>query len=102
MIVETVGVGQSETEVDNAADMMMLLVPPAAGDELQGVKKGIVEMADLVVVNKNDGNLKVAAGSAAAELRRALKLVRPKFTDWQVGVWKMNLRFFWGGVGSRR
>jgi LAO/AO transport system kinase len=82
VIVETVGVGQSETEVDNAADCMMLLVPPASGDELQGVKKGIVEMADLVVVNKSDGELVPAARSAASDLRRALRLVRPKLEGW--------------------
>lgn len=48
---------QSEVEVDATCDMLMLLVPPAGGDELQGVKKGIMEVADMVVVNKNDGEL---------------------------------------------
>lgn len=57
ILVESVGLGQSEIVIDDTVDMVMLLVPPAGGDELQGQKKGIVEIADIVVVNKADGEL---------------------------------------------
>lgn len=57
VLVESVGLGQSEIVIDDTVDMVMLLVPPAAGDELQGSKKGIVEIADIIVVNKADGEL---------------------------------------------
>lgn len=83
VIVETVGVGQSEVEVDNMVDMLLLLVPPAGGDALQGVKRGIVEMADMIVVNKNDGELKKAVQSAVRGFRQALTLLRPKTAGWQ-------------------
>ncbi|MBY0431424.1 MAG: methylmalonyl Co-A mutase-associated GTPase MeaB, partial [Rhodospirillales bacterium] len=67
VIIETVGVGQSETAVADMVDMFLLLLVPGGGDELQGIKKGIVELADLVVVNKADGDLAAAAERAAAE-----------------------------------
>ena len=70
VIVETVGLGQSEITVCDTTDMLMLLTPPAAGDELQGVKKGIMEVADMVVVNKADGNLKGLARHAATGCTR--------------------------------
>lgn len=57
VLVESVGLGQSEIVIDDTVDMVMLLVPPAGGDELQGYKKGIVEIADMIVVNKADGEL---------------------------------------------
>jgi LAO/AO transport system kinase len=78
VLVETVGLGQSEVAVDSAVDMLLLVVPPANGDELQGAKKGIVEVADAVVVNKADGAFEAAARHAAVEYRRALQLVRWK------------------------
>lgn len=78
VLVETVGVGQSEVEVDSVVDMMVLLVSPGGGDSLQGVKRGIVEMADMVVVNKNDGELAVPATRAVRAFREALTLMRPK------------------------
>lgn len=76
IIVETVGVGQSETAVADMVDMFVLLVPPAAGDELQGLKKGIVEIADIVVITKADGDLLPAARRIQTEYLSALKLVR--------------------------
>jgi LAO/AO transport system kinase len=80
VIVETVGVGQSETEVDEMVDVFVLLVAPGGGDELQGIKRGVMELADLVVVTKADGELRNAAQQAAADYRHALHLLRPKHT----------------------
>jgi LAO/AO transport system kinase len=83
VIVETVGVGQSETAVADLADLFLLLLPPGGGDELQGLKKGIVELADILVVNKADGELEAAAGRAAAEYRSALHLLQSGETGWR-------------------
>jgi LAO/AO transport system kinase len=77
VLVETVGVGQSEVAVAGMADLFCLLLAPGAGDELQGVKRGIVELADLVVVNKADGALLELARHTAADYQHALHLVGP-------------------------
>jgi LAO/AO transport system kinase len=82
VIVETVGVGQSETAVADLVDLFVLLLAPAGGDELQGLKKGIVELADLLVVNKADGEFRPAATRAAAEYRAALHMLRPTTAGW--------------------
>lgn len=82
ILVETVGVGQSETAVADLVDMFVLLLLPGGGDELQGIKKGIMELADLVVVNKADGDLKDAAGRSASEYANALRLLHPMTADW--------------------
>ena len=74
VIVETTGVGQSEISVANLTDIFILLIAPAGGDELQGVKRGILEFADLVIVNKLDGDLKEAASRTAAEYASSVKL----------------------------
>lgn len=76
IIIETVGVGQSETMVADMSDAFLLLLAPAGGDELQGVKRGIMERADIVVVNKADGDLKAEATRTAAEYGSALRLLR--------------------------
>ena len=86
IIVETVGVGQSETKVADMTDMFVLLLLPGAGDELQGIKRGIVELADLILINKTDDNLVKLAGQAAAEYRNALRLLHPRSTNWKVEV----------------
>jgi LAO/AO transport system kinase len=86
VIVETVGVGQAETAVAAMTDMFVLILPPAAGDELQGIKRGIVELADLVLVNKADGELAAAAQRTAADYASALHLIRPPTPDWEVPV----------------
>jgi LAO/AO transport system kinase len=86
VIVETVGVGQAETAVAEIVDMFMLILPPAAGDELQGIKRGVVELADLVLVNKADGELAAAAQRSAADYANALRLIRPPLPEWQVPV----------------
>ncbi len=86
IIVETVGVGQSETKVADMTDMFVLLLQPGSGDQLQGIKRGIMELADLVLVNKTDGDLKSLATQAASEYREALHLLRPRMADWTVEV----------------
>ena len=78
VLVETVGVGQSEVAVDAMVDSFVLLVGPGAGDELQGIKRGIMELADVVVVTKADGELATAAAATAADYANALRLLRPK------------------------
>jgi LAO/AO transport system kinase len=83
VLVETVGVGQSEVAVDAMVDLFLLLLAPGGGDELQGIKRGIVELADLVVVNKADGDLAAAARSAASDYSSALRLLRPKQAGWE-------------------
>jgi len=82
VLVETVGVGQSETAVAEMVDMFLLLLLPGSGDELQGLKRGIVELADLVIVNKADSDLIEAAGRVAAEYANALHLLRPATPHW--------------------
>lgn len=67
VLVETVGVGQNEIAVADMVDMFVLALPPAGGDELQGIKRGIVELADLIMINKDDGDLRNAATAAAIE-----------------------------------
>ena len=82
IVVETVGVGQSETAVADMTDLFLLLLQPGGGDELQGIKKGIVELADIVLVNKDDGDLAPAARRAAAEYSAALNILTPASPDW--------------------
>jgi LAO/AO transport system kinase len=86
VLVETVGAGQAETTVAEMVDMFLLIQPPAAGDELQGIKRGVVEIADLILVNKADGALEDHARRAAAEYANALRLIRPAHEEWQVAV----------------
>lgn len=81
VLIETVGVGQSETMVAELCDIFALLMAPGGGDELQGVKRGIMEMADLILVNKADGDLKPAAERTRAEYAGALRLLRHRPGD---------------------
>ena len=81
VLIETVGVGQSETLVAEMADIFLLLLAPAGGDELQGVKRGIMEMADLILVNKADGELLAAARRTCADYAGALHLLRRRPQD---------------------
>lgn len=83
IIVETVGVGQSETAVFNMVDIFLLLMLAGAGDELQGIKRGIMEMADILIVNKADGDNQTKARDAAREYKRALHLFPPNEKGWQ-------------------
>ncbi|MEP4379112.1 MAG: methylmalonyl Co-A mutase-associated GTPase MeaB [Alphaproteobacteria bacterium] len=82
VLIETVGVGQSETAVADLVDMFLLLLLPGGGDELQGIKRGIMELADLVVVNKADGDMAAAAQRSAAEYASAIRLLHPTTADW--------------------
>jgi LAO/AO transport system kinase len=82
VLVETVGVGQSEVKVAGMVDLFLVLVAPGGGDELQGLKRGIMELADLVVVNKADGALAETAAHTAADYAAALHLVRPRLSEW--------------------
>lgn len=82
ILVETVGVGQSETAVAEMVDFFLCLMLPGAGDELQGIKKGILEIADMIAVNKADGENKLRAQSAASEYRAALHILTPQSKNW--------------------
>jgi LAO/AO transport system kinase len=90
ILVETVGVGQSETMVSDIVDMFTLLIPPAGGDELQGIKKGIVELADIVLINKADGDLLIPAQMTQIEYVSALKLLKAKSNLWRPKVVKVS------------
>ena len=79
VVVETVGVGQSEIAVSDMVDLFVLLVAPGGGDDLQGIKRGIMELADLVVINKADGDLLPTARRTAADYRNALGLMRARW-----------------------
>jgi len=81
VLIETVGVGQSETVVAEMSDLFVLLLAPAGGDELQGVKRGIMEIADLILINKADGDLKAAATRTCADYAGALRLLRKRAQD---------------------
>jgi LAO/AO transport system kinase len=81
VIVETVGVGQSETAVAGMTDLFLLVVAPGGGDDLQGIKRGIMELADAVCVNKADGDLEPAARRAVADYRAALRLMHPRHPE---------------------
>ncbi|WP_428543492.1 methylmalonyl Co-A mutase-associated GTPase MeaB [Profundibacter sp.] len=81
VLIETVGVGQSETMVADMSDLFVLLLAPAGGDELQGVKRGIMEIADLILINKADGDLLPAATRTCADYAGALRLLRKRSQD---------------------
>jgi LAO/AO transport system kinase len=82
VLVETVGVGQSETAVADMVDMFVVLLLPAGGDDLQGIKRGVIELADLIVVNKADGDLAATAMRSAADYRHALHMLRSPTAGW--------------------
>src|SRR6476619_300079 len=82
VLVETVGIGQSETAVADMTDFFLALMLPGAGDELQGIKKGLVELADMIAINKADGDNVKRAQTAAAEYRAALHILTPRSPNW--------------------
>ena len=99
ILVETVGVGQSEVAVANMVDTFVFLTLARTGDQLQGIKKGVLELADIVVVNKADGKHAVEAKAAARELTGAIRLIYPRETLWRPPVLTMSALH---GDGSRR
>ncbi|MDP1957759.1 MAG: methylmalonyl Co-A mutase-associated GTPase MeaB [Rhodocyclaceae bacterium] len=107
VIVETVGVGQSETAVAGMTDVFVLLQLPNAGDDLQAIKKGIVELADIVVFNKADID-PLAAATAMAQMRAAISLLRPTSANWQPPVLKVSaaknegIAEFWQSIEAHR
>jgi LAO/AO transport system kinase len=82
VLVETIGTGQSETMVADMTDFFLVLMLPGAGDELQGLKKGVVEIADMIAINKADGDNVARAKAAAAEYRAALHILSPRSPGW--------------------
>lgn len=107
VIVETVGAGQNEITVRSMVDFFLLVLIPGAGDELQGIKKGVVELADAIAINKADGENKIRAEAARAEYNRALHYLSPATEGWHAraytcsaltgegidGLWEIVLRF---------
>ena len=83
ILVETVGVGQSEIMVSQMVDFFLALMLPGAGDELQGIKKGLLEIADMIAVNKADGETKDAARRAVMEYQQALNILNPMSLNWK-------------------
>lgn len=92
ILVETVGVGQSEVAVANMVDTFVFLTLARTGDQLQGIKKGVLELADIVVVNKADGEHRTEANAAARELSAAIRLIYPRETLWRPPVLTMSAR----------
>jgi len=90
ILVETVGVGQSEVAVSNMVDTFVFLTLARTGDQLQGIKKGVLELADIVVVNKADGKYALEATAAARELSSAIRLLYPRETLWRPPVLTMS------------
>jgi LAO/AO transport system kinase len=90
VLVETVGVGQSEVTVANMVDTFVFLTLARTGDQLQGIKKGVLELADVIVVNKADGEHAVEAKAAARELSGAIRLIYPRDTLWRPPVLTMS------------
>lgn len=108
ILVETVGVGQSEVAVANMVDTFVYLTLARTGDQLQGIKKGVLELADVVVVNKADGDHLIEARSAARELAGAIRLIHPRETLWRPPVLTMSalegtgVQELWGTVEKHR
>ena len=86
ILIETVGVGQAETEVFEMTDIFLVLLSPGGGDELQGIKRGITELADILVVNKSDGNLLATSKSTVLDYKNALKLLKPRIKQWTIPI----------------
>lgn len=108
VLVETVGTGQSETQVADMVDFFLVLMLPGAGDELQGIKKGILEIADLIAVNKADGDNAGRARIAAGEYLAAMRILTPQSRDWTPpvlavsGLANIGLDDLWARIGDHR
>mgnify|MGYP001223067010 FL=1 len=86
ILIETLGVGQAETNVLDMTDIFLVLLSPGGGDELQGIKRGIIELADILLVNKSDGNLEASSRSTVLDYKNALKLQKARHHKWSVPV----------------
>lgn len=108
VLVETVGVGQSETMVAGMVDVFLALMLPGAGDELQGIKKGLLELADLIAVNKADGDNRLRAQQAVSHYRNALRIIEPESASWRPPVLMVSaltgegLEELWRQIGRHR
>jgi len=108
VLVETVGIGQSETTVAQMTDFFLVLMLPGAGDELQGIKKGVIELADMIAVNKADGAGAAAAERAAGEYRAALHILQAGSPTWSPpvalvsGLTGLGLAAMWAKVEAHR
>ena len=108
VLVETVGVGQSETVVAGMVDLFLALMLPGAGDELQGIKKGLLEIAELIAVNKADGDNLLRAQQAVTHYRAALRIIEPESPSWRPSVWAVSaltgagLPELWQEIGRHR
>jgi LAO/AO transport system kinase len=108
IIVETVGVGQSEVAVADMVDFFLVLLLAGGGDDLQGIKKGIIEIADMIAINKSDGDNVIRAERAAAEYRAALQILTPQSATWSPPVLTVSgqnnggLDTLWGKIAEHR
>lgn len=108
VLVETVGVGQSETMVAGMVDFFLALMLPGAGDELQGIKKGLLEIADMIAVNKADGDNRLRARQAVSHYRHALRIIEPESPSWRPPVLMISaltgdgLEELWHEIGRHR
>jgi LAO/AO transport system kinase len=108
VIVETVGVGQSETTVAEMVDFFLVLLLAGGGDDLQGIKKGVIEIADMIAINKADGDNAPRATRAAADYRHALHIITPASPNWQPpvltisGLANQGLDELWGQITQHR
>ena len=108
VLVETVGVGQSETAVADMVDFFLVLMLSGAGDEFQGIKKGVLELADMLAVNKADGDNATRAQEAAARYRSALSMLAPKNPAWRPpvltcsGQHNLGLKEIWSKISAHR
>src|SRR5512144_468152 len=107
VLVATVGVGQSETAVANMVDVFVIVAIPGAGDELQGIKRGLLELADIIAVNKADGDNVARAGRAAVEYRTGLHILAAGHANWEPQVLTLSARDnrgldeLWAKIGER-
>jgi len=108
VVVETVGTGQSETAVADMVDLFLLLLLPGGGDELQGIKKGVLELADLIAINKADGTSLERARETAAEYGAAVRILTPRGARWTPEVLlvsaleRRGIAELWGRIEAHR
>ncbi|MDE0884688.1 MAG: methylmalonyl Co-A mutase-associated GTPase MeaB [Myxococcota bacterium] len=108
VLVETVGIGQSEVTVASMVDFFLVLLLPAGGDQLQGIKRGVMELADCLAINKADGELRAVAERTRADYEGALQLIRPTTTAWRPrallvsALEEVGVAEIWAAIGEHR